>query len=41
MGGVELELTLRGGDLTVRHFQDCEDIIESNKRLRAQPKKSD
>ena len=41
MGAVELELTLRDGDLTVRHYQDCEDIIESNKRLQNEPQKSD
>ena len=41
MGAVELELTFKDGDLTVRHYQDCEDIIESNKRLQSDPQKSD
>ncbi len=41
MGAVELELTLNDGDLTVRHYQDCEDIIESNKRLQNEPQKCD
>lgn len=41
MSEVELTLTLKDGDLTVAHFQDCEDIIENNKRLRALPQTSD
>lgn len=41
MGGVRVALTLAGGDLTVRHFQDCEDIVERNKALRAEPQRSD
>jgi len=41
MGDVELTLTLKDGDLNVRHFQDCEDIIESNKRLRTLPQSCD
>jgi hypothetical protein len=38
---VHTRLTLTGGDLTVHHFQDCEDIIERNKALRGEPQKSD
>jgi hypothetical protein len=35
------QLKLTGGTLAVRHYQDVEDIIETNKRLRAAPQKSD
>jgi hypothetical protein len=40
-GGVITRLTLSGGDLTVRHYQDCEDIIARNKALRGEPQRSD
>lgn len=30
-----------GRDFAVEHWQDCEDIIEHNKRLRNEPQKSD
>ena len=35
------QLKLTDGTLAVRHYQDVEDIIESNKRLRAAPQTSD
>ena len=35
------DLKVQDGNLTVRTFQDVEDIIERNKRLRAEPQKSD
>jgi hypothetical protein len=35
------DLTLRGGTLAVRHYQDCEDIIARNKALRGEPQKRD
>ena len=35
------QLELTDGTLAVRHYQDVEDIIEANKRLRATPQKSD
>ncbi len=41
MSGIAVELKLQNGDLTVRHYQDCEDIIERNKRLASLPQKSD
>ena len=41
MSDVEVTLSLKDGDLTVSHFQDCEDIIENNKRLRALAQRSD
>jgi hypothetical protein len=41
MSGIAVELTLKDGDLTVRHYQDCEEIIERNKALRSIPQKSD
>jgi hypothetical protein len=34
-------LRLENGDLTVNHWQDCEDIIERNKQLQAEPQRSD
>ena len=34
-------LELKDGDLVVRSFQDVEDIIARNKRLRGEPQKSD
>ena len=34
-------LELKDGDLVVRSFQDVEDIIERNKRLRSESQKSD
>jgi hypothetical protein len=39
--GVLTTLELKDGDLVVRSFQDVEDIIERNKRLRSEPQKSD
>jgi hypothetical protein len=39
--GVLTTLQLKDGDLMVRSFQDVEDIIERNKRLRNEPQKSD
>ena len=41
MSGITVELKLENGDLTVRHYQDCEDIIARNKQLAALPQKSD
>ena len=35
------ELKLTDGTLAVRHYQDVEDIIERNKRLRSEPQKSE
>jgi hypothetical protein len=35
------ELKMTDGTLAVRHYQDVEDIIERNKRLRNAPQKSD
>jgi hypothetical protein len=34
-------LDANGKDLAIEHWQDCEDIIERNKRLRNEPQKSD
>lgn len=34
-------LKIEDGDLHVRNVQDVEDIIENNKRLQAEPQKSD
>ena len=39
--GLITELTMTDGTLAVRHYQDCEDIIERNKQLRQEPQKSD
>ncbi len=30
-----------GKDLTIEHWQDVEDIVENNKRLRSEPQRSD
>jgi hypothetical protein len=34
-------LDANGKDLAIEHVQDCEDIIERNKRLRNEPQRSD
>ena len=39
--GLITELKMTDGNLAVRHYQDCEDIIERNKRLRQEPQTSD
>jgi hypothetical protein len=39
--GLITQLKLTDGTLAVRHYQDCEDIIERNKRLQQEPQKSD
>ena len=43
MSGTDVltDLRMDGRDLTVHSFQDVEDIIERNKRLRNEPQKSD
>jgi hypothetical protein len=38
---VETRLLFQNGDLTVHHHQDCEDIVERNKRLRGEAQQGD
>jgi hypothetical protein len=43
MSGTDVltRLDLKDGNLIVRSYQDVEDIIERNKKLRGEPQKSD